>query len=209
MTLPCKEVEVVLTADADGQCFMQIVECSSASEARNVVNDEAKPSEEKQGTVSSTPVAKNSLVQRLMTASYTTDFLDVVISAWTPADVPGDAGNFVDLNGEEALLHTIPLFHKLLSSMTFPSIALDSAFACADLLTALCLGRESTLLLQPSEVLTSVKRLVTAHKKETREGALRCLTHLIKNNSEYCQVSHYSARLIGLTHAVCLCAVFP
>lgn len=178
-----ERVEVTLTSSSDGICYLQLL-------TRCIEHKSETQPAEKQKEANGV-----SLVRCLLDACHPDDLVSALKEAWTPAEKAEDMGAFARLRDGELLLNTVPLFQKLLSCMTSPSTDLDAAFALADLLAMLCLGPESTLLLQPLEVLTYVKRLIKAKRRETREGALRCITALIKGNAEYCEVKH--KRIVG------------
>ncbi len=181
-----KEVSVGLTSNEDGTLTLHFHHPTDLSVSSTVRREGSQPDEREREV--SDDANLGSLVQLLIAARHPRDLNAVLKQAWVPGAHAGELGSFMRLDDEEILLNVIPLFQKLLSCMASMTTDMDGSFACADLLARLCLGEESTLLLQPTDVLTIVKRLITAKRRETREGALRCMTTLIQHNLEYCQV---------------------
>lgn len=179
--MPPYEVDVALTINDDGSCSLQLQEMPS------IQPDDAT------ATLSTKPNAHSiSLVQSLMSACHPDALKNALNEAWTASEKDSEPGTFRGLNSGEVLLNAVPLFQKVLSCLACASTDLHSAFICADFLGKLCLDEESSLLLLPQDVLTTVRRLIAAKRRETREGALRCITLLIKGNKEYCQASSFS-----------------
>ena len=206
-----KVVGVGLTSNDDGTLTLHFHHSKDLS-LSSTVRHEGSPPDEREGEgereVSDDANLVGSLVQLLIAARHPRDLNAVLKQAWVPGTHAGEMGSFTRLDEEEVLLNVIPLFQKLLSCMASMTTDMDGSFACADLLARLCLGQESTLLLQPAEVLTIVKRLITAKRRETREGALRCMTTLIQHNLEYCQVRLSTVTSL-FSHTMCVCMVWP
>eukprot|EP00210_Caulerpa_lentillifera_P009532 g9090.t1 len=146
---------------------------------------DSKSTKQPQQQTSST--SHGSLMHALLEATRTSDFAEVISSAWSPGATPSVPGTFPNLSHGDLLLNAIPLSQKLLACMAARSIDIFTAYACADLVAILGLDQESAMLLRPKTILESIIRLFTSDKETTRVGALRCMTTLITGSKEYCQ----------------------